>query len=233
MFDLQLLNKVNEVEKQTGQSLPGLLSKVPLGNVLMAFKELQVADLVEMVSSVSISKLTRGLTIITPDEISQISPEKLKIVLKHGNMLTVERLQSKFGSRSIIIAINKLTENELQSLLAEDNYDVMSDVIENLAFAKASAGLPQKEVEMTIEELYEYAKSRGLEHKQILIADIDCLYTSFFTVEEYQTNRDFVILETDQKRHSINAVSFVCKELVVTNLEQISIAQICLCVTEY
>ena len=136
MFDLQLLNKVNEVEKQTGQSLPSLLSKVPLGNVLTAFKELQVADLVEMVSSVSISKLTHGLTIITPDEISQISVEKLKLVLRCGNMLTVERLQSKFGSRSIIIiAINKLTESELQSLLAEDNFEVMSNVIDKLAFA--------------------------------------------------------------------------------------------------
>ena len=134
MLDLKIINKVNEVEKQTGQSLPRLLSKVPLGNVLTAFKELQIADLVEMVNSVPISKLTHGLTIITPDEISQISPEKLKIVLKYGNMLTVENLQSKFGSRSIIIAINKLTDSELQSLLSEDNFDVMSDVIENLAF---------------------------------------------------------------------------------------------------
>lgn len=135
MLDLKLLNKVNEVETQTGQSLPNLLSKVPLGNVLTAFKELQIADLVEMVNSVPISKLTHGLTIITPDEISQISPEKLKIVLKYGNMFTVENLQSKFGSRSIIIAINKLTNNELKSLLSEDNLDVMSDVIEKLAFA--------------------------------------------------------------------------------------------------
>ena len=107
-----------------------------MGNVLTAFKELQVADLVEMISSVSISKLTHGLTIITPDEISQISAEKLKIVLKYGNMTTVERLQSKFGSRSIIIAINKLTEDELQSLLTEDNFDVMSSVVDDLAFAK-------------------------------------------------------------------------------------------------
>ena len=136
MLDLQLLNKVNEVEKQTGQSLPSLLSKVPLGNVLTAFKELQVADLVEMVSSVPISKLTHGLTIITSDEISQISVDKLKIVLKYGNMLTVERLQSKFGSRSIILAINKLNETELKSLLEEDNFEVMSTVIDNLAFAK-------------------------------------------------------------------------------------------------
>ena len=134
MLDLKLVNKVNEVEKQTGESLPTLLSKVPLGNVLTAFKELQIADLVEMVNSVPISKLTQGLTIITPDEISQISPEKLKIVLKYGNMNTVGNLQSKFGSRSIIIAINKLDENELKSLLSEDNFDVMSDVIEKLAF---------------------------------------------------------------------------------------------------
>ena len=50
---------------------------------------------------------------------------------------------------------------------------------------------------MTIEELYKHAKSKGLEHLQILIADIDCLYTPCFTVEEYQTNKDIVILETD------------------------------------
>lgn len=136
MLDLKLLNKVNEVETQTGQSLPSLLSKVPLGNVLTAFKELQIADLVEMVNSVPISKLTHGLTIIAPDEISQISPEKLKIVLKHGNMNNVEKLQSKFDSRSIIIAINKLDESELKSLLDEDNFEVMSDVIDKLAFAE-------------------------------------------------------------------------------------------------
>lgn len=136
MLDSKLLNKVNEVETQTGQSLPSLLSKVPLGNVLTAFKELQIADLVEMVNSVPISKLTHGLTIITPDEISQISPEKLKIVLKHGNMNNVEKLQSKFDSRSIIIAINKLDESELKSLLDEDNFEIMSDVIDKLAFAE-------------------------------------------------------------------------------------------------
>lgn len=136
MLDSKLLNKVNEVETQTGQSLPSLLSKVPLGNVWTAFKELQIADLVEMVNSVPISKLTHGLTIITPDEISQISPEKLKIVLKHGNMNNVEKLQSKFDSRSIIIAINKLDESELKSLLDEDNFEVMSDVIDKLAFAE-------------------------------------------------------------------------------------------------
>lgn len=82
---------------------------------------------------------------------------------------------------------------------------------------------------MTIEELYEYAKSKSLEHRQILIADMDCLYTPFFTVEEHQTNKDFVILETDQKRHRLKAVFSICIELVVTNLEQIDIAQICIC----
>ena len=136
MLDLQILNKVGEVEKQTGQSLPSLLSKVPLGNVLTAFKELQVADLVEIVNSVPISTLVHGLTIITPDEISQIQPSNLKLVLRYGNMATVEKLQSKFGSRSIIIAISKLSESELKSLLVEDNFDAISTIIDSLAFAK-------------------------------------------------------------------------------------------------
>lgn len=136
MLDLQLVNKVKEVEKQTGQSSPGLLSQVPLGNVLTAFQELQIVDLVEMVNSVPISKLVQGLTIITPEEISQILPGKLKIVLKYGNMNTVGKLQSDFGSRSVIIAINKLTEEELKSLLVEDNLNIMSEIIEKLAFVQ-------------------------------------------------------------------------------------------------
>ena len=135
MLDLQILNKVEEVEKQTGQSLLNLLSQVPLGNVLTAFKELQVSDLVEMVDSVPIQKLVHGLRIITPDEISQISPSKLKIVLKYGNMHTVEVLQSKFGSRSIIIVMNNLLETELKFLLEKDNLDVISAVIEGIQFA--------------------------------------------------------------------------------------------------
>lgn len=136
MLDLQIINKVQEVEKQTGQSLPSLLSQVPLGNVLTAFKELQVSDLVEMVNSVPISTLVHGLTIITPEEISQISPSKLKIVLKYGNMSTVEKLQHKFGSKSIIIIMNKLSESELKSLLLEDNVESISAIIDNLLFAK-------------------------------------------------------------------------------------------------
>lgn len=134
MLDLQILNKVSEVEKQTGKSIPSLLSKVPLGNVMTAFKELQVVNLVEMVNSVPISTLVHGLTIITPDEISQIQPSKLKLVLRYGNMSTVEKLQSKFGSRSIIIAIGKLSEGELKSLLVEDNFDAISTIIDDLAF---------------------------------------------------------------------------------------------------
>ena len=98
-------------------------------------KELQVSDLVEMVGSVPFQKLVHGLRIITPDEISQISPSKLKIVLKYGNMHTVETLQSKFGSKSIIIVVNKLSESELKFLLEEDNLDVISAVIEGMQFA--------------------------------------------------------------------------------------------------
>lgn len=50
-------------------------------------------------------------------------------------MHTVEILQSKFGSKSIIIAMNKLSETKLKSLLEEDNIDVISAVIEGMQFA--------------------------------------------------------------------------------------------------
>ena len=50
---------------------------------------------------------------------------------------------------------------------------------------------------MTIKELYEYAKSKGLENRQILIADRDCMYTAFFTVEEFRTGLNFVVLEAE------------------------------------
>lgn len=133
MLDLKIISKANEVEKQTGQSLPKILAKVPLGNVLTAFKELQVADLVEMINSVPLPTLIRGLTIITPDEISQIPPEKLKIVLRSGNMLTVESLQLRYGSKIIIRVINKMTEKELKDLLIEDNFDAISRVIDALS----------------------------------------------------------------------------------------------------
>lgn len=36
----------------------------------------------------------------------------------------------------IALEINKLNSDELQSLLVENNFDVMSNVIENFAFAK-------------------------------------------------------------------------------------------------
>ena len=36
MLDLKILNKVGEVEKQAGQSVLSLLSRVPFGNVLTA-----------------------------------------------------------------------------------------------------------------------------------------------------------------------------------------------------
>ena len=97
MFDLQLLNKANEVEKQTGQSLPSLLSQVPLGNVLTAFKELQISDLVEMVNSVPVSTLVHGLTIITSDEISQISH------LKYYRPVFLTNINAKILNKTLTI----------------------------------------------------------------------------------------------------------------------------------
>lgn len=133
-MDLETLNKIQEVEKETGQSVLSIYSKVPFGNVITAFREIKVSDLVDMVKSVPITKLVKGLQIITPNEISQIEVEKLKIVLKYGDMNNVAKLQEKFSERSIIIAISKISYRRLQELLEQNNLEVMIDTINRNAF---------------------------------------------------------------------------------------------------
>ena len=132
MLDLRLLNKVSEVEKRTGQSLPSILSKVPFGNVVTAFKVIPVNDLVKMVSSVSLNKLVEGLCIITPREIESVSPDKLLIVLVKGNMETVRLLQEKYSEGHIIKALSKLSNEELTELLIEDNFRVICAAINGI-----------------------------------------------------------------------------------------------------
>lgn len=133
-MDLETLNKIQEVEKDTGRSVLSIYSKVPFGNVVTAFREIPVSDLVDMVKSVPITKLVEGLQIITPNEISQIEVKKLKIVLKYGDMNNVAKLQEKFSERSIIIAISKMSYRRLQELLEQNNLEVMIDAINRNAF---------------------------------------------------------------------------------------------------
>ena len=134
MFDLNVVEKVKEVEHETGQSISTIMAQVPFGNVLTAFQKIQVPDLIDMISSVPIAKLVYGLRVITPDEISQIDVEKLKIVLLYGNMNTVEQLQYRFGSRSIIIAISKMDPDTLKNVLENDNITDMFKIIDKLAY---------------------------------------------------------------------------------------------------
>ena len=133
-MDLETLNKIQEVEEETGQSVLSIYSQVPFGNVITAFQKIKVSDLVDMVKSVPITKLVKGLQIITPNEISQIEVEKLKIVLKYGDMNNVAKLQEKFSERSIIIAISKMSYRRLQELLEQNNLRVMIDTINRYAF---------------------------------------------------------------------------------------------------
>ena len=132
MFNLQLFNKVSEVEKQTGQSLPDILSKVPFGNVVTAFKVIPVNDLITMVKSVSIDKLVDGLGIITPKEIEEVSPAKLLIVLVKGNMDTVRLLQEKYSEEHIIKALSELSDDELTELLVKDDFKGICTVIDGI-----------------------------------------------------------------------------------------------------
>ena len=82
-----------------------------------------------MILSVPLNKLVYGLQIITAEEIEKINPEKLKLILKHSDMLTVEKLQKQFGSRTIIIAVNKLSNENIIELLTENNYKKLIEVI--------------------------------------------------------------------------------------------------------
>lgn len=134
MLDLQIINKINEVEKKTDAKLLTVLSKVPFMTVVTAFKEIQIPDLVDMVLSVPIPKLIHGLNIISIEEIQRVSVDKLKTVLKHGNMYTVEQLQQKFGSTVIITALSKLSNKEIEILLKEDDFELISSAIENVAY---------------------------------------------------------------------------------------------------
>ncbi len=134
MKEMQLFTKIKQVEDKTGTTLPEILNKVPFTTVVTAFKEIQVSDLIEMVQSTSINNLIHGLTIIDVQEIEQISIDRLKTVLKFADMNTIEKVNKQCGSRSVIIAINKMTTSQIEDLLVENNLDVMIHTINKLAF---------------------------------------------------------------------------------------------------
>lgn len=104
-----------------------------------------------------------------------------------------EKLASELISNGLKFEIykNKLTVSRVDLELKE-----LSDMIDYVANELRYFGQKGR-FKMTIEELYECAKSKGLENRQILIADRDCMYTEFFTVEEFRTGLDFVVLEAD------------------------------------
>ncbi|HEN9012797.1 TPA: hypothetical protein ACGWER_002025 [Streptococcus agalactiae] len=134
MFDLDVIKKVSNIEKATGKSIIPILKEVPLSTVIVALKEIPIVDLIDMVKSVSLKKLIKGLSIITLKEIKDIRVDKLKVVLKYGNMNTVAELQNRLSERAIIITLNKLSVHELKSLLIEDNLDIIISVINNLGY---------------------------------------------------------------------------------------------------
>lgn len=132
MFDLELVKKVNEVEKKTGESMANILGNVPFSNVVTSFKVIPVSDLVDMVMGVSISTLVEGLTIITPKQISNIPVDKLKVVLFSGNMQLVGDLQDKYGEDRIIEALSKMSVRQVETILSEGNFSSVCSAIDNV-----------------------------------------------------------------------------------------------------
>lgn len=104
-----------------------------------------------------------------------------------------EKLASKLISNGLKFEIykNKLTISRVD-LALQDLLEMIDYVANELRYFGQKVRF-----KMTIKELYEHAKSKGLENRQILIADRDCMYTEFFTVEEFRTGLDFVVLEAD------------------------------------
>lgn len=132
MNQLNVFSQVAKLEAKTKTPLLKLITKVPINNVLTAFGYIKMDDLVDMVKSVNINKLVTGLTIINPSQIKNIPADKLKIILKHGDMKTVKRLQDSFSEFAIYKTINTLSNYELEKLLIENNYSVLESVINKL-----------------------------------------------------------------------------------------------------
>lgn len=132
MNQLKVFTQVAKLESETKTPLLKLITKVPINNVLTAFGYIKMDDLVDMVKSVNVNKLVTGLTIINPSQIKNIPADKLKIILKHGDMKTVKRLQDSFSEFAIYKTINTLSNYELEKLLIENNYSVLESVINKL-----------------------------------------------------------------------------------------------------
>lgn len=132
MNQLKVFTQVAKLESETKTPLLKLITKVPINNVLTAFGYIKMDDLVDMVKSVNVNKLVTGLTIINPSQIKNIPADKLKIILKHGDMKTVKHLQDSFSEFAIYKTINTLSNYELEKLLIENNYSVLESVINKL-----------------------------------------------------------------------------------------------------
>lgn len=132
MLNSKLIKKVSEIEENTGEKLSSVLPKVPVNNVVKALKFIPTSYLIKMVKSVHLDKLIKGLNIITPKEIENISPDKLLIVLVDGNMETVKSLQEKYSEDEIIKAISDLSDEKLKELLTKDDFDKICLTIDEI-----------------------------------------------------------------------------------------------------
>lgn len=137
MFDLSVISKAKEIKEATGKDIMVVLKDTKtypkvLPNTITAFMAIGVSDLVEMVNSVPLGKLVHGLSIINSNQIKNIPVEKLKFVLKYGNMDTVAKIQSEFRDDSVELAIKRMSLGQLKDLLVEDSFEAICSTIRML-----------------------------------------------------------------------------------------------------
>lgn len=109
-----------------------ILSKVPVKNVALLLNKMPVKDVTTLISTVALDKIIDGASLLTANQIKQVRPEKLRLVLTHGNLQTVRHLQNKYTENQIIVSLNALSNQEIKDLLTKDNFLTISNTIDNI-----------------------------------------------------------------------------------------------------
>lgn len=132
MFTIELLKKIRQIEKETGQNIAYNLSEVPFGNVIALFYFLPVDYLAKMMNIIPIPKLVNGLKALTPNQIKEIPPSKILTLLMESDTNTLELLQKRYTEIELILAIQKLSISTLIGFLETNDLSVITETIDNI-----------------------------------------------------------------------------------------------------
>lgn len=115
-------SKIKTLEKKLNVPVEGFIVAGVRPKVIhTAIRTFSVKELLKLATSVSTPKLFDGLRIIEPIQIETISFERLAIILKHGDMKTLARVQNICDPRQVAKTVMELPLKELKRLLREND----------------------------------------------------------------------------------------------------------------